>query len=88
MYYTLTTLNVNKATGLDTIGLEFLKHCAISLLQSIHYFNLSNSTIPSERKVHHITPVIKLGDRSLVQNYRSIPLSVIIIILIIISFTS
>ena len=57
VYCVLTNLDVNKATGIDTIGPKILKHCAISLLQPIHYlFNLtlSNSMIPSEWKVHQI----------------------------------
>ena len=77
VYAALVQLDPNKATGIDKISPKVLKHCASSLFRPLcHLFNLSLSTgaIPTEWKVHLITPVYKSADRSSVKNYRPISL--------------
>ena len=73
----LISLDPNKATGIDEIGPKILKYCALSLFHPLCYlFNLSLSsgTIPSEWKIHFITPVYKSADRSCISNYHPISL--------------
>ena len=68
-------LDPNKATGINKISAKVLKYCASSLFHPLcHLFNLSLSTgaIPTEWKMHLITPVYKSADRSSVKNYRPI----------------
>ena len=70
-------LDPKKATSIDKISPKVLKHCANSLFHPLcHLFNLSLSTgaIPTEWKIHLITPVYKSADRSLVKNYCPISL--------------
>ena len=77
VYNALVSLDPNKATGIDGIGPKILKYCALSLFHPLcHLFNLSLSsgTIPSEWKIHLITPVYKSADRSYISNYRPISL--------------
>ena len=77
MYNALIYLDPNKATGIDGIGPKILKYYAMSLFHPLCYlFNLSLSsgTIPSEWKIHLITPVYKSADRSRINNYRPISL--------------
>ena len=77
VYNAFMYLDPNKATGIDGIGPKILKYCAMSLFRPLcHLFNLSLSsgTIPSEWKIHLITPVYKPADRSCINNYRPISL--------------
>ena len=77
VYAALVQLDPNKATGIDKISPKVLKHCASSLFYPLcHLFNLSLSTgaIPTEWKIHLITPVYKSADRSSVKNYHPISL--------------
>ena len=68
----------HKATGIDGIGPKILTYCAISLFHTLCYmFNLSYpvvATIPSEGKIHLITPVYKSPDGPCINNYCPISL--------------
>ena len=73
----LNSLDPDKSSGIDTIGPRVLKKCAYSLCRPLHHLfstSLSNHTIPSDWRIHVITPVHKSGDKSLVNNYRPISL--------------
>ena len=73
----LNSLDPDKSSGIDKIGPRVLKNCAFSLCGPLHHLFvtcLSKHTIPSEWRIHVITPVHKSGDKSLVNNYRPISL--------------
>ena len=73
VYNALTSLDPNKALGIDGIGPKFLKNCSESLFQPLcHLFNLSlaSSVIPNEWKTRQIIPIFKSGDRSLTVQYH------------------
>ena len=77
----LTHLDPTKSMGIDGIGPLVRRSCATPLCTPLHHLfstSLQFSAIPSEWKVHCITPVYKSGDRSLVDNYRSISLLCIV----------
>ena len=77
VYLALISLDPSKAAGCDRIGPKLLKHCALALYKPLcHLFSLSLSQcyIPAEWCLHLIIPVLKSGDRGLVQNYRPISL--------------
>ena len=72
-----TSLDANKASGIDNISPKIFKHCAAPLLQVIcHLFStsLQNNSIPQERRIHCVTSIYKAGDKSSVSNYRPISL--------------
>ena len=73
----LNSINPTKAPGMDGIGPNFLKTCALAICDPLlHLFTqcLSQQNIPSVWRSHCITPVFKLGDRSSINNYRPISL--------------
>ena len=73
----LIQLDPKKSKGIDGIGPLVLKRCATPLCTPLNHLFVSSlqfSTIPSEWKVHRISPVYKSGDKSLVTNYRPISL--------------
>ena len=73
----LNSLDSDKSSGIDTIGPRVLKKCAYSLCRPLYHLfstSLNNHTIPSDWRIHAITPVHKSGDKSLVNNYRPISL--------------
>ena len=77
----LIELDPRKSKGIDGIGPLVLKQCATPLCTPINHLfvkSLQFSSIPSEWKVHCITPVYKSGDKSLVENYRPISLMCIV----------
>ena len=77
VYEVLAALDPNKAMGIDGIGPNVLKYCAISLCRPIHHlFSLCVRlhSIPAEWCLHCIIPIFKSGDKSLVHNYRPISL--------------
>ena len=78
VYEALSALDPTKSSGIDGIGSKLLKHCALALYAPIcHLFNLT-ITLPSEWKLHLITPVHKSGDRAQVNNYHPISLLCIV----------
>ena len=77
VYEVLSALDPTKSSGIDGIGYKLLKHCACALYAPIcHLFNLTitKHSLPSEWKLHLITPIHKSGDRAQVNNYRPISL--------------
>lgn len=63
--------------GIDEIGPRLLKFCSTALCEPLHYlFNksLEQQVLPTEWRLHSITPIYKSGDRALVANYRPISL--------------
>lgn len=73
----LYDLDPSKAKGIDGIGPNVLKHCALALYQPLHHlFNKSlvDHCLPTEWRIHNITPIFKSGDRACVSNYRPISL--------------
>uniref|UniRef100_A0A1X7SGI3 Reverse transcriptase domain-containing protein n=1 Tax=Amphimedon queenslandica TaxID=400682 RepID=A0A1X7SGI3_AMPQE len=64
----LSELNPAKAMGSDGISPAVLKHCATPLCTPLcHLFcvSLKSACIPSDWKVHKITPIFKSGDRTI-----------------------
>ena len=73
----LTNLDPLKATGIDGIGPRLLKTCSTPLctpLQHLSSMSLKNASIPSEWKIHKITPIFKSSEKPSVCNYRPISL--------------
>ena len=73
----LSSLDPSKAKGIDGISPQVLQSCAVPLCEPLlHLFSSSlvTSTLPSEWKIHRVTPIFKSGDRALVSNYRPISL--------------
>ena len=71
----LASLDTSKAMGIDGIGPLVLKSCADVLCVPIHHLftvSLSNGYLPSEWRIHLITPIFKSGDKSSIRNYRPI----------------
>ena len=76
-FQALCSLNPSKAMGGDGIPPIVLHHCAAALFEPIHHLFeqcLLQSYIPSEWRSHHITPIPKSKDKSLITNYRPISL--------------
>jgi len=77
VYSALVSLDPTKSMGIDGISPKLLKHCALALYQPLHHLfllTLSQSYIPEEWRTHLITPILKSGDKSKVNNYRPISL--------------
>ena len=77
VYEALMSLDIHKAMGIDGIGPQILKYCSIVIYKPLHHlFSLSISQhyIPTQWKIHLITPVFKSGDKTAVTNYRPISL--------------
>lgn len=77
VFKALATLNPSKTPGIDNIHPLILKICANTMLTPItHLLNtcIETCTIPSEWKIHKITPIHKGQNRSEVHNYRPISL--------------
>ena len=73
----LSSLDGNKAPGIDNISPRVYRHCALPLLKpNCHLFavSLSSGSIPFQWCTHWITPICKSGDKALVSNYRPISL--------------
>ena len=81
VFNALSSLDADKAVGIDNISPKLLKFCAASLtdpITKLFSLCLETSSFPDERKIHKIRPLYKKGDRSLVENYRPISLLCII----------
>ena len=77
VYEALTTLDPTKAKGIDSISPITLSRCALALYEPIHYLFfrwINQCNIPSEWRIHLISPIFKSGDKQSVTNYRPIPL--------------
>jgi hypothetical protein len=76
-----SSLDPSKLMGVDGIGPKILKHCALALYKPIHHLfllSLSQHYLPTEWRLHLITPIFKSGDKSSVRNYRPISLLCVI----------
>ena len=85
----LSTLNINKAVGLDDIGTRFLKDGARQLSPIItHIVNLSirSATVPQGLKLAKVIPLYKKGSRLEVGNYRPVSLLKVVVPIINIFF--
>ena len=77
VYSALTSLDACKAVGPDGISPRVLKICAVALCEPIHHLfstSLKTQSLPSEWRLHRITPVFKSGDKASITNYRPISL--------------
>ena len=74
----ISKLHNNKATGLDTIKNEMLKHGItefIPCLRKVFNLVLSSGIYPSSWATGYISPVFKTGDSSQPENYRGITIT-------------
>ena len=77
VFEALSSLDPNKAMGIDGIGPKILKHCALALFKPLHHLfllSLSQHYLPEDWRCHLIVPVFKSGNKSSVRNYRPISL--------------
>ena len=73
----LCSLDPSKASGPDGISQKILKFFSTALCSPLLYLFsqcLALHTIPSEWRIHSITPIHKSGDRDNISNYRPISL--------------
>ena len=71
----LSTLSVNKASGLDLIPSRFLRDSAgviYSILTHIMNLSLSQGVFPSDMKNARVVPLFKKSSRADVGNYRPV----------------
>lgn len=71
----LTSLNVNKSTGLDNIGPKILKLSANILTPSLTFIvnkSIVSGAFPSSWKEAKVKPLFKSGDKTDINNYRPI----------------
>ena len=76
VYQVLSTLQIKKACGSDGIGPSVLQACTSPLTPILHHLfslSLNNGVVPTEWKLHAITPVFKSG-KSYFKNYCPISL--------------
>ena len=74
----LQNIKVDKATGPDGIPGNILKLCAPELAKVftlLFQASLDQGVVPSDWKTANIVPVFKKGDKSQVENYRPMPIS-------------
>ena len=77
VHQVLSTLQTKKACGPDGIGPSVLQACDSPLTPILHHLSslsLKNGVVPTEWKLHAITPVFKSVDKFNVKNYRPISL--------------
>ena len=76
-FLALSSCDPSKAKGGDSTPTLILNQAAAALAEPVHHLFslcLSKSYLPAEWRCHHVTPIHKSGDRSLVTNYRPIAL--------------
>ena len=74
----LSSLDNNKATGLDGISVRLLKEGAevlVGKLQFLFNYSITSGTVPKLWKLKRVSPIFKAGDKTTVGNYR--PISII-----------
>ena len=73
-----SSLDITKLAGLDDINPKILNFCPLSLLQPVCHLFLSVylpcSKLLIQWRSHHITPIHKSVDKSLISNYQPISL--------------
>ena len=77
----LKSMNAKKAQGPDGIHGHILKNCAFSIaypLSLIYKTSYNTGCIPNEWKLGNVVPVHKKGTKSLVENYRPISLTCLV----------
>ena len=77
VYSTLSGLDLSKTMGVDGIGPQILKFCALALYEPLHHLfctSLTSAVIPSEWRLHCISPIYKSGDKAMVSNYWPVSL--------------
>ena len=77
----LKSTNINKACGPDGISGKILKNCAGSLaypLSLLYKLSYNTGIIPQEWKLGNVVPVFKKGSKNLVENYRPISLTCLV----------
>ena len=68
-------LNPNKSAGLDFIGPRVLKLCGDAIVNSITFIinrSIDHGVFPDDLKKANVTPNLKSGDKSNLNNYRPI----------------
>ena len=75
-YSDLHALDSTKAAGIDDFS---LKLCFVTSATNLPFASTYLYEIPTQRKDHHITPMFKSGDKTLIKNYR--PISLLCILL-------
>ena len=73
----LSTYKTNTASGPDGISSIMVRNTADSIspaLTSLFNFSLETSKVPSQWKLSNVSPILKSGDPSLINNYRLISL--------------
>ena len=78
IYLILKSTNSSKAAGPDGIHGKVLKNCASTLAAPLALlFNLSfvTGSIPADWKLASVVPVHKKGDKAMVENYRPISIT-------------
>ena len=69
MFTVLTSLDPTKAMGIDSIGPHILNKCAHALYHHLFSLSLLKHHIPEEWRIHRISPIFKLDDRSAVKTH-------------------
>lgn len=75
VFHKIEKLNMKLSSGPDDISPCFIYNCRCVLspvLSSIFNLSLTSGLFPQEWKKSYITPILKSGNRSLVDNYRPI----------------
>ena len=77
----LSSVNSNKASGLDGIHGKILKNCSESLaypLSLIFKISYNTGSLPKEWKLANVVPIHKKGSKDDIKNYRPISLTCLV----------